>query len=305
MPVNPAPREALRLRQRAETLVAPIPPLLLSAMRVAATVAQGLHGRRRTGTGDAFWQFRRFESGDSVTTVDWRQSGKSQHLYVRENEWEAAQTIYLWRDCSASMAYRSDTRLPTKQDVADILLLALAVLMVKNGERVCLLNSDMQPAGGEYALQQLVLRLAQTAHHGSGDSNLPKLEPLPRHAHLVWVSDFLSPIDDIAGAMRQFADRSPEAHLVHIFDPAERELPFSGRVDFIGLEGETPWPMLRVEGVRQQYRARFAAHMDALAQLGRSAGWTVSSHGTDRPTVEALLHIHGHLALPVGPQSRP
>ncbi len=49
-----------RLRQRAEALAATLPPLLVAAERVAATVAQGVHGRRRAGMGESFWQFRRY-----------------------------------------------------------------------------------------------------------------------------------------------------------------------------------------------------------------------------------------------------
>lgn len=304
MPVNPIQAGGVRLREQAEALVAPVPPLLLAAMRVASTVAQGLHGRRRIGMGEAFWQFRRFETGDTVATIDWRQSGKSQHLYVRENEWEAAQTIYLWRDTSASMAYRSDEGLPEKRYAADLLVMALGVLLAKSGERVSLLNSGMRPASGDHAVQTLALHMDRSVESSGTDGNRPQVEPLPRHAHLVWVSDFLSPVSELETAIRGFADRSLRAHLVQISDPAERELPFAGRVDFLGLEGERPWPMLRVEGVRSRYQARYRAHQESVARLARSAGWTVSMHGTERPAVEALLQIHGQLALPSGPGSR-
>ena len=42
------------------TLSTTMPRLILEARRVAATVIHGLHGRRRAGTGENFWQFRRF-----------------------------------------------------------------------------------------------------------------------------------------------------------------------------------------------------------------------------------------------------
>ncbi len=49
------------LRQRAEQLAAILPPILVAAERVASTVVQGVHGRRRVGQGEAFWQFRHYE----------------------------------------------------------------------------------------------------------------------------------------------------------------------------------------------------------------------------------------------------
>ena len=102
-----AGERALPLRIRAEQTAAALPPLLVAAERVAATVAQGVHGRRRVGQGEAFWQFRQYQPGDAAARIDWRESAKSQRLYVRETEWEAAQSVWLWRDASASMDYSS------------------------------------------------------------------------------------------------------------------------------------------------------------------------------------------------------
>src|SRR5262249_35252748 len=124
----------LRLRDEAETLAASLPPLLVEAERVASTVAQGVHGRRRVGTGETFWQFRRFQTGDQSSDVDWRRSARSQHLFVRETEWEAAQSVYLWRDGSPSMNYASSGA--TKLQRAGVLALALGILLVEAGERI-------------------------------------------------------------------------------------------------------------------------------------------------------------------------
>src|SRR4051794_9702897 len=132
---------ALHHRQRAEALASRLPPLLVAAERVAATVAQGVHGRRRVGTGETFWQYRRYEPGDSAARIDWRQSAKTQPVYVRENEWEAAQSVWLWHDRSDSMNWRSTPHLPTKGDRAALLLMAVACLLVRGGERVALLGT--------------------------------------------------------------------------------------------------------------------------------------------------------------------
>src|SRR5262249_30048253 len=85
-----SPTAPAELRDRAGEAAAVLPPLLVAAERVAVTVAQGVHGRRRVGQGETFWQFRHYESGDAAARIDWRESAKSQRLYVRETEWEAA-----------------------------------------------------------------------------------------------------------------------------------------------------------------------------------------------------------------------
>src|ERR1700754_3162202 len=107
-------------------LSATMPRLILEARRVAATIIHGLHGRRRAGTGENFWQFRRFMSGEPAARVDWRRSARDDHLYVREREWEAAHTVWLWADRSPSMAFASPRIEHSKLDRALIVSFALA-----------------------------------------------------------------------------------------------------------------------------------------------------------------------------------
>ena len=96
-----------KLEGEAQTLADRLPDLLLDALRVANTVVHGIHGRRRAGTGETFWQFRQFQSGsDPATVIDWRRSASSDTLYVREREWEASHTFWLWPDVSPSMAFQ-------------------------------------------------------------------------------------------------------------------------------------------------------------------------------------------------------
>src|ERR1700745_710778 len=148
------------LRHRAEAAALALPPLLIAAERVASAVVQGTRGRRRTGTGETFWQFRQYQPGDAAARIDWRESAKSQRLYVRETEWEAAQSVWLWRDASASMQYSSADYLasaewPRKRDRAELLLVALASLLVRGGERLTLLGSGIAPMNGRVALTRI------------------------------------------------------------------------------------------------------------------------------------------------------
>ncbi len=118
------------------TLAASLPRLVLEARRIAANVIHGLHGRRRAGAGESFWQYRRFVSGEPASRVDWRRSARDDHLYVREHEWEAAHTVWIWPDRSASMAFASRDARDSKLERGLIVALALAELLVAGGERV-------------------------------------------------------------------------------------------------------------------------------------------------------------------------
>jgi len=113
-----------------------MPALLIEAQRVAHTVTHGSHGRRRAGPGETFWQFRHFDYNDSRAGIDWRRSGSSDHLFVREREWEAAHPVWLWVDLSPSMRFRSRLSNTTKESRAVVLWLALGVAVAVAGWRI-------------------------------------------------------------------------------------------------------------------------------------------------------------------------
>jgi uncharacterized protein (DUF58 family) len=280
------------LQHRAEQLAARLPPLLVEAERVATTVAQGVHGRRRVGTGETFWQFRQYQPGDPVPRIDWRESAKSMRLYIRETEWEAAQSVWLWRDGSPSMDYASRPELPTKRARVDLLLLALAALLIRGGERVALLGTGVPPASGRAVLSRLALTLGRTA----AAADLPVFEPLPRYGQIVVLGDLLAPLDAIQALVGRFAAAGLRGHLLQVLDPAEETLPFAGRVRFEGLEQEPSLVISRVETVREEYMQKLARQREGLAAIARATGWSFGTHRTDRPPHTALLALYGTLA---------
>ena len=286
------------LKHRAEELAAPLPPLLVEAERVAATVSQGVHGRRRVGQGETFWQFRQYEPGEPAQRIDWRESARSERLYVRETEWEASESVWIWRDTSPSMDYSSSAGHPTKRLRADLVALALAALLIRGGERVTLLGSGLTPASGNATLNRLALLIDRGSEPGP---SLPGFEPLPRYGQLVLIGDLLSPLHEIEALSRRFAALGVKGHLLQVLDPVEETLPFEGRVRFEGLENEDTLLMARVETIRGQYEERLKRHRDGLAALAQTLGWTFGMHRTDRPATTALLALYGALARPKGP----
>ncbi|MDA1099075.1 MAG: DUF58 domain-containing protein [Proteobacteria bacterium] len=299
----PAPHEA---GHAAEQLAATLPPLLVAAERVASTVVQGVHGRRRVGSGETFWQYRRYQGGDSAVAIDWRQSAKSQKIFVRENEWEAAQSVWLWRDGTASMDYKSGAAQEGKRDRAELLLLALASLLLRGGEHVGLYGQDSYATGGRATLTRLGARLqnerdGRTAQPAaSSQTGLPEPGRLPRFAQLVLFGDFLAPLEQIATMVKRFADQGARGHLLQILDPAEEDLPFQGRTEFEGLEGEGTLLIGRVESLRDDYLRRMAARRLGLIDICRRVGWGFAQHRTDRPPQTALLALYNALGNELG-----
>jgi uncharacterized protein (DUF58 family) len=267
--------------------------LLVAAERVAATVAQGVHGRRRVGQGDSFWQFRHFVPGDPIARIDWRQSAKSGRpvpdgWFIRETEWEAAQTVCVWRDTSASMRWRSRIATVEKHERATLLLLALASLLLRGGERVTMIAPDARPISGRVGLD----RLAEALTGNADDAGLPPRVPLPRHARVVLFGDFLSPLEEIQAAVGRLAAIPVSGYLMQVLDPAEADLPYSGRIRFRGLEREGDTLIPRVEGVREEYGRRMRAQQEGLAAICSAAGFGFAIHRTDHSPEAALLGLY-------------
>ena len=285
--------QASRIAGRGETaegltLAKRLPRVVLEARRVAATLAHGIHGRRRAGVGESFWQFRPFVAGEAAGRVDWRRSARDDRLYVREREWEASQSIWLWIDRSASMAFSSDLAMAPKIERALVLGLALADTFVQGGERVGLLG--LMPARATRAIAEKVAQ-ALAADPDSLDDDLPPRAPIGRFDEAVLIGDFLSPTKEITEVVEAISGRGGRGHLVMVVDPVEETFPFSGQAVLhepeIGLE-------LRVGDAGAwggAYRDRIRLHREALAELTRSRGWTLTIHRTDRPASEAALRL--------------
>lgn len=277
---------------QAEDLAARFPPLMVAAERVAATVAQGVHGRRRVGVGDSFWQYRPFVEGDAAARIDWRRSARSDREFVRDMEWEAAQTVCLWRDASPSMDWHSARALPTKRARAELLLLALAALLFRAGELVRVLGLP-RIFRGRLATTSVAAALPLQAG-AAPDAGAA----LPSHARAVLFGDFLAEPAALRATLSRFSERRVRGHLVQVLDPAEIALPYAGRVRFTGLEGEASALVSRVEGIRAEYAAALQAQLDAVRGIAAAAGFGHLLHVTDRPPETALLALHQALAEP-------
>jgi len=286
----PESRRVLGLEREAVALVDRMPELLMEAARIASTVAQGIHGRRRAGPGETFWQFRQYQPGENASNVDWRRSASSDHLYVREREWEAAHTLYLWPDISPSMDFKSHLSNVTKRDRALVLALASAEMLVRGGERVALLGQTM-PTANRNAATRIAETIVVNAKSELVQKSLPPNTGLNRFAGLILFSDFLAPVHAIRERLEGYAAHGVGGHLVQIIDPAEETLPYHGRTEFLTPSGSQRWVADRVEALREKYQERFAAHRAELAEMTKRFGWSLLTHHTDRPASEPLLSL--------------
>lgn len=289
------PQRAGVLRRDAERVSGALPPLLVAAKRLVSTLALGEHGRRRAGIGESFWQYRNAQPGDSLAEIDWRRSGRSDRLYVREMEWEAAETVLLWCDRSRAMDFRSASVTCSKAERASLLALALAVLLNRGGERFALLGSEAErPGMGETQLMRIAVLL------GVGVSDAPEFGAppaglMPKAGKAIFFSDFMGPRETILPALLNAAGQGMGGAMVMTLDPVEEEFPFQGRTRFESAAGQIRHETDEAAGLRQRYLARLAARRDELAGIARRANWHLILHRTDEDPRTPLLRLHALL----------
>lgn len=273
------------------TLAASMPRLILEARRVAATVIHGLHGRRRAGPGENFWQYRRFVSGEPASRVDWRRSARDDHLYVREQEWEAAHTVWIWPDRSPSMYFASSLARDSKLYRTLVIALALADILVDGGERIGI-PGLMRPTGSRNVIERIAQSIV--VDRSERTSLPPNFAPSPL-AEVVLLSDLWSDIADIRRVIAQLSGGGTHGHVVQIVDPAEETFPYWGRIEFIEPEDGRRITAGRAENWRADYSAQIVQHRAAIRSETDRLGWSFSIHRTDRPPSELLLALHARI----------
>src|SRR5262249_50093655 len=147
------------------------------------------------------------------------------------------------------------------------------------------------PLTGHHGLERLAMMLQSSTEAES----LPSDRPLPRHAELVLIGDFLSPLATLEARFRRLAEHQPHGHILQLLDPAEQALSFTGRIRFEGTEQEGEALIGRVEGIRAAYAERLQAQLDGMAALARMLGWSYALSLTDRPPETALLALYRRL----------
>lgn len=277
------------LRARSEAEAAALPPLMARAEHLAGTVLLGEHGRRRSGMGDDFWQYRPVMAGDALRDIDWRRSGKSDAQFVRQREWQIAQSVMIWADDAASMRFTSNDDLPEKSDRARLLALAVAILLNRAGERVGLTGHTLPPRRGGAQIARLAEALTQD---GDEEYGTPDLRGLLPHGRALFLSDFMGEIDGVSAALTKAADRGVQGVLLHILDPAEEAFPYRGRTIFESVGGTFSHETLKASDLRTRYLDRLAARKDELQTLCLATGWQYGLHHTSDSAQSALLWLY-------------
>jgi uncharacterized protein (DUF58 family) len=265
---------------------------LAEAEQLAATVLLGAHGRRRAGSGDTFWQYRPAQATDEARSIDWRRSARSDSNFVQDKEWQIAQSILLWVDQTAAMSFTSDKNLTSKGHRARTLALAIAILLIRGGERVGLTGLRRPPNRGEQQLAQMAALLSEDTDQ---DYGAPESQGMLPHSRALFISDFLGDIQPTRDALFKAADRGVRGALLQILDPQEEAFPFDGRTIFQSMSGSLQHETLKACDLKSRYLDRLAQRKDDLQSLARMTGWQFQTHHTNAAPNTALMWVYGAL----------
>lgn len=290
--MKPEAANPLAIRQSAEEAASDLPALMAMAERAVTSVLHGDHAQRKAGSGEKFWQFREYTPSDRPQDIDWRQSGKTDEVYIRQKEWQTPQATIFWCNQSQSMDFS------TKSRDAKVLVLALAILMTRAGEQVGMFGVP-RTGRSELALQKIGNALTDAARN---PLPLPDFSSYacPKNTHLVQAGDFLSPPHEIREAFKNLSAQSHGGFVIQVLDPAEIELPFTGRVMFRDPAGARRQLVNHVSSIREAYCQRIRNHIAAVESLTKECGWNYILHRTDKPagdTLAAICEQVGHHAI--------
>jgi uncharacterized protein (DUF58 family) len=253
-------------------------------------VILGVHGRKRAGPGESFWQYRPYSFGDSTQRIDWRRSALSDRVFIRETEWEAANTLWVWADTGPRMDFKSHLAQESKRDRSLLISLALASLAIRAHERIGGLGGEGRAGYGKAALLRVTEFLLSPR-----PTTLPSVKTLQRQSAAIIASDFLDEPAAIAAALTPLAQAGMRGHLLQIADPAEETLPYDGRVEFLGLDTPKRYLARKTEALREAYQEKYLAQRDAVRDLAKRLGWTFTVHRTDQSPMSCLLALHGRI----------
>ena len=277
---------------RARLRASLVPDLLVEAQRISRTVVNGWHGRRQRGIGDTFWQFRPYDQGESVSRIDWRRSARDNAITIRDREWEAAHTVWVWADNSASMLYQSEQAQVSKQSRALVLALSMAEILARSGERVGWPGVTRALAARNVAERIASELLVATPN----ETSFPQTDQVRNRSELVLISDFLDPVDEQMERIAAIARQGVHGTLIHVIDPAEERFPYSGRTEFRDPETGRKLTAGRAENLSDDYVRVFSARKEVLAERCKRHGWHHIVHHTDQLASTALVAAHIRLS---------
>ncbi|WP_417813278.1 DUF58 domain-containing protein [Thalassospira alkalitolerans] len=282
----------------ARALAAKLPQLIDESRRMAMSLRSGLHGNRKVGPGSDFWQFRPYVTGDPANQIDWRRSARGDHTFIRQTEWQASHNYWIWPVFSPSMYWSSKRGIPTKATCTLIIAIALADLLLHNGETVGTFDAERTRITSAEHLEKLAH--AMLASPATIADQVGTMHAGRKHSVLV-LSDFLEFADSSQSqspsrAIKTLGQYQNDGALVHVLDPAEIAPPFSGRINFLDTDDQMIFRSERFEDLEEGFKQRAQVWRASVRDAARENNWLYDRYITSESASPTLLALYQHLS---------
>lgn len=220
-----------------------IKELSLSAKTTIDGFMSGINKSTVKGPGLEFSQYRSYQPGDDLRSLDWKMFARSDRYYIRESEVETNISMRLLIDASASMSHQDGDF--SKIDYARNLAASLAYLGNLQGDAIGLY---VFKSGGIFSmlakqdfqhLARLFYQLEQIRPEGIFTRPIHYKElygGVQKRELLIFITDLYETNDEIFTLLDTLNTLRHEVVVFHLMSGNELELDFKGYTSFEDLE---------------------------------------------------------------------
>ena len=271
--------------------------LSLSVRRPVEGGKQGSHRSPHHGSSVEFADYREYTWGDPPGLIDWAVYARSDRYVIRRYIEETNLRGFVLLDISESMAFQ-DQGVHSKMDYASFLAAGLMYILVRQSDSTGLvlfndkIQQQMPPVGSLEGLRPMLLALEQikpAGRSGIEEAAHAIAEQIRMRSLIILISDCLRDATDILRGIRHLHHNGHEVTIMHVMDPGEMQLSFTGLVELKELEtGEKL--LLQTEEFRSAYAAEVQRHIETLRKGCMDC--YAEYHWVDtRKPVEEALHL--------------
>ncbi len=244
----------------------------LQARHIVEGYMAGEHKSPYRGFAIEFAQHREYTHGDDPRHLDWKVLGRTDRYYIKQYEQETNYVANILLDGSESMKYGSGA--VTKFDYARQIAACLAFLILHQRDAAALgifdqSVRDYSPrSDNRSTIHRLMARLAAfqpTQQTGIAPVLHDVANQLRRKGIIIVISDFFDDEAKVLEGIQHLRFGGHEVVCFHVMDPYELEFPFTGLVEFEGLES-LPKILTRPAELRKTYLREVEAFRTRLRE---------------------------------------
>ncbi|MDO9513848.1 MAG: DUF58 domain-containing protein [Elusimicrobiota bacterium] len=290
MPKTSSPK--LKSKFLRPEIIAKISRMNFAGRKISEGTVAGSHSSPFRGCSSEFSSFRPYAQGDDTRHLDWKVYARCERFYVRQFEQETNMRSCLILDRSESMNFASGAM--SKYDYARIIASTLAYLITKRGDSMAFsavstgVDEYFPPSRSAGNLVSVLNAIASIEPSG-GTAVASAMDLLgakiKRKTLIILISDMLTDSDGIIKSIRTFIKQKHNFMVLHVTDPAERELPSGGKFTFVDSETRE---RVTINSLRSaaSYRRQFSDFVSGIENSLKNCGcgyfrFTVSSRPED------------------------